>query len=131
MNAQSIYVRTVARLSSGRVRAGGAVEQGIVAKCLGPESDVLGVYTDADGEVSLIFSSTGLAILGTPVSAIRYSDIRQVRLPEMEASKLTQKELRIALGDGTSRTVEIDGGTSSTRDVFEVCRFLMRASGTT
>ena len=131
-SSQSIYLRTLARLESGRVRSGSEREETLAKDHFGEEVEVLGTYLRSSGVPAFLITSMGVVVAADEQCAswraVPYRTIERVELPSNVDSKMEQGYLALKLLGGNYVDLRVDGGTQTTRDVFEVCRFLMRVT---
>jgi hypothetical protein len=97
---------------------------------LDQDEGVLGIYVNPepfDGHF-VVVTTRGLysASPRRAVERILYRDIRSVHGPSTSAS--AECQLRIELGNGSSKSLSICGRHGRFRDIFEFLRFVMRAT---
>lgn len=131
-SSQSVYLRTLARLESGRVRGGSEHQETLAKHYFGEDVEVLGTYLTRSGVPAFLITSMGVVVAAdeqcTSWRAVPYQSIERVEMPSGVDTKMEQGHLALKLLSGEYVDLCVDGGTQKTRDVFEVCRFLMRVT---
>ena len=88
--------------------------------------DVLGIYSPGLPEEMLVVTATSvMALIAGEWREIRFSDIVSVQAP---SDKVEGTEIAMTLRDGTIAILTVSASRGRFRDVYEICRFLNRAS---
>lgn len=131
-SSKSIYLRTLARLESARVRNGSAHERILAKDYFGENVEVLGAYLTRSGVPAFLITSVGVVVAANEERvtwrAVTYQSIKRVEIPSGVDNKMEQGHVTLKLLGGEYVDLCVDGGTQATRDVFEVCRFFMRVA---
>ncbi len=128
ISSKALFTRIVARNAGSTCRQATENEALLIHRFALQGGELFAVYANADANSPIAFMEHGIFVFDTPQRFIAYQDIKRIEIPETAENKYGFDVLEIEVTSLEIFRLLVSGSTGKGRDLFEVCRFLMRAS---
>lgn len=99
-----------------------------ISQQLQPDELLVGIYRNSDSDMrqNIVFSTLGVYVFQDGWRLIRYDEIERVYVPLPSGGKRAADTITLYLPSDAKLNLYVLGGTETTREIWEVVRFLNR-----